>query len=338
MAIDLRSDTVTQPTEEMRQAMACASVGDDVYGEDMTIRELEEQSAQLMGKEAGLFIPSGTMGNLLAVLTATARGDEIIMEDQMHMFWYEVAGIAALAGVQIRALPSKHGAVTPEQLTQAVRPPDIHYPRTSMFCMENTHNRAGGTVMDLKQMQTLASVAREAGLWVHVDGARIFNAATYLNVEVRELAACSDSMMFCLSKGLAAPVGSVLVGPEDFIEEARKYRKMVGGGMRQAGVLAAAGLIALGKMRLRLTEDHENARRLAEGLIAIGAKLDLQTVQTNIIRFSVGGAAQELVEHLEAHDILASSTGLHSIRFVTHYQVSRQDVDRVLQVCAEIIE
>jgi len=277
------------------------------------------------------------MGNLLAVLTACRRGDEIIMEDQMHMFWYEVAGIAALAGVQIRTLPGSRGAVTPEQLKNAVRDDDIHFPRTAMFCMENTHNRAGGTVLPLERMQALGKAAREAGLWVHTDGARIFNAATFLDVDVKELAACTDSMMFCLSKGLAAPVGSLLVGPKGFIERARKYRKMVGGGMRQAGVLAAAGLIALDKMRLRVREDHDNARRLAEGLAEIGAQLDLDTVQTNIIRFSIPGLAEDFVAELKAKGILANATGANSIRFVTHYQVSRQDVDKVLQVCGQII-
>lgn len=338
MAIDLRSDTVTQPTPEMRQAMGLASVGDDVYGEDMTVRELEERGAELTGKEAGLFVSSGTMGNLVAVLTATERGDEIIMEDQMHMFWYEVAGIAALAGVQIRALPGRRGAVTVEQLQGAVREEDIHFPRTSMFCMENTHNRAGGTVMPLEVMRALASAAREAGLWVHTDGARIFNAATCLGVEAKELGACTDSMMFCLSKGLAAPVGSLLVGPRGFIRRARKYRKMVGGGMRQAGVLAAAGLIALNEMRLRLAEDHENARRLAEGLAELGAELDLDTVETNIIRFSVPLWAQDFVSQLKARGILANAQGAHSIRFVTHYQVSRQDVDKVLKAVSEILK
>ncbi|MGI6365091.1 MAG: low-specificity L-threonine aldolase [Bacillota bacterium] len=338
MTIDLRSDTVTQPTQAMRRAMERAPVGDDVYGEDSTVRELEERGAQLTGKEAGLFVASGTMGNLVAVLTATERGDEIIMEDQMHMFWYEVAGIAALAGVQIRALPGRRGAVTVEQLVAAVRDEDIHYPRTSMFCMENTHNRAGGTVLSLEQMRALGSAAREAGLWVHTDGARIFNAATFLGVEARELGACTDSMMFCLSKGLAAPVGSLLVGPRDFIDRARKYRKMVGGGMRQAGVLAAAGLIALDEMRLRLAEDHENARRLAEGLAELGAELDLDTVQTNIIRFTVPLLAQDFVSRLKAQGILANAQGAHSIRFVTHYQVSRRDVDKVLQVVAQILK
>lgn len=337
MAIDLRSDTVTRPTEEMRRAMAAAQVGDDVYGEDMTINELEEKGAALMGKEAGLFVTSGTMGNLLPALTVCQRGDEIIMEEQMHMFWYEVAGIAALAGVQIHTLPGIRGVVSVEDLQTAIRAEDIHYPRTRMFCMENTHNRAGGTVMSKEQMQALSSVAREAGLWVHTDGARIFNAAVFLGLEPRELAACTDSLTFCLSKGLAAPVGSLLVGPRNFILRARKYRKMLGGGMRQAGVLAAPGLIALDSMRLRLAEDHENARRLAEGLARLGAGVDMDTVQTNIIRFQVPMAAQDFVDRLAERGVLANTTGQDSIRFVTHYEVSREDVDKVLAACGEIL-
>lgn len=337
MTIDLRSDTVTRPSEEMRRAIAHAQVGDDVYGEDLTIRELEERGASLLGKEASLFVPSGTMGNLLAVLAVCRRGDEIIMEDQMHMFWYEVAGIAALAGVQIRTLPGQHGAVTAEQLLDAIRPDDIHFPRTTMFCMENTHNRAGGTVLSLEQMQALSNCARQAGLWVHTDGARIFNAATYLNVHVRELAACTDSIMFCLSKGLAAPVGSLLAGTKDFIRTARKYRKMVGGGMRQAGVLAAPGLIALDIMRLRLQEDHVNARKLAEGLAALGAVVNLATVQTNIVRFSVPGSARDFVDELAEQGILANATGPSNVRFVTHYEVTSSDIDRVLAVCIKIL-
>lgn len=337
MTIDLRSDTVTQPTEEMRQAMAGAQVGDDVYGEDVTVRELEERGAELLGKEAGLFVPSGTMANLLAVLAVCQRGDEIIMEDQMHMFWYEVAGIAALAGVQIRTLPGRSGAVQPDQLRDAVRPEDIHFPKTAMFCMENTHNRAGGTVLTGEQMRELGSAAREAGLWVHTDGARIFNAAAYLQTEARELSAHTDSMMFCLSKGLAAPVGSLLVGTKDFIARALKYRKMVGGGMRQAGVLAAAGLVALKKMRLRLGLDHENARRIAEGLANIGAEVDLATVQTNIIRFSIPRSAGDFVDKLAVHGILANATGPNSVRFVTHYEVREQDVDKVLKEVEECL-
>lgn len=337
MTIDLRSDTVTRPTEEMRRAMAIAEVGDDVYGEDITINELEEKGAALMGKEAALFVPSGTMGNLLSVLSTCQPGDEIIMEAQAHMFWYEVAGIAALAGVQIRTLPGLHGVVSQEDLREAIRSEDIHFPRTRMFCLENTHNRAGGTVISKEKMESLSQIAKEKGLWVHTDGARIFNAAVFLGVEPRELAACTDSITFCLSKGLAAPVGSLLTGPKDFILKARKYRKMLGGGMRQAGVLAAPGLISLDIMSRRLAEDHKTARDLAKGLGDLGAGVDMETVQTNIIRFQVPMAAEEFVTRLADRGVLANSTGPNSIRFVTHYQVGEEDVNRVLAACSDIL-
>lgn len=337
MAIDLRSDTVTEPTAGMREAMAAAKVGDDVYGEDETVRRLEEKSAYLMGKEAGLFVSSGTMGNLLAVLSVCQRGDEIIMEEQMHMFWYEVAGIAALAGVQIHTIVGYHGLVDVASLTAAIRDEDLHFPRTRMFCLENTHNRAGGTVINVEQAHTLGAAARGAGLWVHTDGARIFNAATYLGVAPKDLAAATDSLTFCLSKGLAAPVGSVLVGPREFITRARKYRKMLGGAMRQAGVLAAPGLVALETMVDRLGEDHVNASNLAQGLAQLGVAIDLSTVQTNIICFQVPLAAAEFIRKLEDQGILANPTGPNSIRFVTHYQVTANDVEAVLAACASIL-
>ena len=337
MVIDLRSDTITRPTLKMRRAMAEAQVGDDVYGEDMTINELEKRSASLLGKEAALFISSGTMGNLLSVLSTCQRGDEIIMEEQMHMFWYEVAGIAALAGVQIRTLPGQRGVVSVDTLHEAIRADDLHFPTTRMFCLENTHHRAGGTVVSLEQTSELSAVAHGAGLWVHTDGARIFNAAVYLGIEPRELAAHSDSLTFCLSKGLAAPVGSVLVGTMDFIARARKYRKMLGGGLRQGGVLAAPGLIALTEMRQRLTEDHINARRLAEGLAHQGAFVDLDTVQTNIIYFSVSMEAKQFVRLLANHGILADTADHNTIRFVTHYQVTSRDIEAVLVACSQIM-
>lgn len=337
MAIDLRSDTVTEPTAEMRKAMAAAEVGDDVYGEDETVRRLEERSAQLLGKEAGLFVTSGTMGNLLSVLSVCQRGDEIIMEEQMHMFWYEVAGIAALAGVQIRTIAGRHGLVSVAALNGAIRDEDLHFPRTRMFCLENSHNRAGGTVISGEQTRALGAAAHGAGLWVHTDGARIFNAAACLGVAAADLAAATDSLTFCLSKGLAAPVGSVLVGPADFIARARKYRKMLGGGMRQAGVLAAPGLVALETMVGRLAEDHINASTLARGLAELGLPIDLSTVQTNIICFKVPLAASEFLGGLADQGVLANATGPDSVRFVTHYQVTAADVKTVLAACAKVL-
>lgn len=338
MTIDLRSDTVTRPTAAMRKAMAEAEVGDDVYREDKLVQELEQQGADLLGKEAALFLPSGTMGNLVAVLTACRRGDEIIMEDQMHMFWYEVAGIAALAGVQIRTLPGRSGALAPEQVTAAVRPRDIHFPETRMFCLENTHNRAGGSCMHKEQMDNLCQAAKAAGLWVHVDGARIFNAATAVETEAANLVAGADSVMFCLSKGLAAPVGSLLSGRRDFIERARKCRKMLGGGMRQAGVLAAAGLVGLKEMRLRLAEDHYCARQLALGLVGLGAGVDLDSVQTNIVRFNVPVDAASFIAALQEEGVLANATGADSVRMVTHYEIAEDDIRQALAACAKALD
>lgn len=330
--IDLRSDTVTKPTPAMGKAMAEAKVGDDVYREDPTIHELERLGAELLGKEASLFVPSGTMGNLLAVLATCRPGDEIIMEEQMHMFWYEAGNISALAGVQTRTIPGIRGAITPEQVREALRPEDIHFPVSKMLCLENTHNRAGGTCLSQEQMDVLSQTAHEGDLWVHVDGARIFNAAAALNTEAKTLIRGADSIMTCLSKGLAAPVGSLLAGPRDFVERARRYRKMLGGGMRQAGVLAAAGIIALQEMRLRLGEDHQNARKLAEGLLEIGYGVDLDTVQTNILRFTVPGSAPEFVSQLKDKGILANSTGPNSVRMVTHYQINAQIIHDVLRI------
>jgi threonine aldolase len=337
MPIDLRSDTVTTPTPSMREAMAEAEVGDDVYREDRLVRQLEERAAQLLGKESGLLLPSGTMGNLVAVMACCQRGDEIIMEDQMHMFWYEVAGIAALAGVQIRTVSGLKGVITPQQVEEAIRGEDIHFPRTRMLCLENTHNRAGGICLSKEQMDQLCGVARQAGLWVHVDGARIFNAAASLGCKPSDLVSGADSVMFCLSKGLAAPVGSLLVGSHDFIERSRKCRKMLGGGMRQAGVLAAAGLVSLSEMLSRLPEDHETARALALGLASLGAGIDMESVQTNIVRYRVPVPAADFAAQLAQKGILAGVTGPDSIRMVTHYQVSPGDIDAVLAAVSEIL-
>ncbi len=337
MYIDLRSDTVTTPTSSMRAAMAAAEVGDDVYREDRLVQQLESRAAQLLGKEAGLLLPSGTMGNLAAVMACCQRGDEIIMEDQMHMFWYEVAGIAALAGVQIRTVPGRKGAITAQQVTEAVRAEDIHFPQTKMLCLENTHNRAGGTCMSKEQMDQLCTAARQAGLWVHVDGARIFNAAVALGCKPADLVAEADSVMFCLSKGLAAPVGSLLVGPRAFIEQSRKCRKMLGGGMRQAGVLAAAGLISLSEMLPRLPEDHKTAQTLAQGLANLGAQVDMETVQTNMVRYKVPVPAADFASQLSQRGILAGVTGPDSIRMVTHYQVSRNHIETVLSAVSDIL-
>jgi threonine aldolase len=289
--IDLRSDTVTHPTPGMRQAMFEAEVGDDVYGEDPTVNRLESMAASRMGKEAALFVASGTQGNLIAVLTHCNHGDEMIVGDEAHMFWYEVGGAAALGGVTTRILPNDSGGrLNPDDVERAIRDRDIHYPETRLLCLENTHNRCGGMVLTVGYTSQVSDLAHARGLKVHLDGARIFNAAIALGVPAPLLAENADSVSFCLSKGLGAPVGSLLCGGQDFIERARKVRKMLGGGMRQVGIIAAAGIVALETMVDRLAEDHASARRLAEGLLGIkGVRLAQDHVPTNIVMFDLFG-------------------------------------------------
>lgn len=334
--IDLRSDTVTKPTQEMREAMFAAEIGDDVYGEDPTVRRLEELAAEMVGKEAALFVVSGTMGNQVAILAHTSPGDEVILEAESHIYYYEVGAMAALSGVQARPVKGFRGAMDPDAVEEAIREENIHYPRTSLIALENTHNRAGGTVLPLDNMAAIADVARRHGLRVHLDGARVFNAAVALGVDVREITKHVDTVQFCLSKGLGAPVGSILAGPREFIDRARKKRKMVGGGMRQAGIIAAAGIVALTKMVDRLAEDHANARILAEGLAGIdGISVDLDTVQTNIVVMDTKGlgvTAGEFVARLKERGVLASGFGRTRVRFVTHKDVSREDVLAALDV------
>ncbi|MBO8128674.1 MAG: low-specificity L-threonine aldolase [Peptococcaceae bacterium] len=338
--IDLRSDTVTKPTKEMREAMYRAEVGDDVYGEDPTVNRLEEKAAALVGKEAALYVPSGTMGNQIAVLTHTARGDEVILDEESHICYYEVGSPAMLAGVQLKPVAGLLGPEGPDRLRAALRPENIHFPRTRLVCLENTFNRGSGTVMSPEMMANLYNLARERGLSVHLDGARIFNAAVASDIDVKEFTRYCDSVMFCLSKALAAPVGSLLAGDADFIARARKYRKALGGGMRQAGVLAAAGLVALDRIP-ELAEDHKNAKVLAAGLAELpGLKIDLPRVQTNIVVVEVAkqpGAAT-FAAALEARGIRCSSFGPDQLRFVTHLDVSRNDIEYVLQVAREILQ
>jgi threonine aldolase len=301
LRLDFRSDTITQPTRAMRDAMRDAEVGDDVFGEDPSINALEVESARLLGKEAGLLVASGTQGNLLALLSLTHPGDEVIVEASTHIANSEVGGAARLGGLTLRPVVGPHGRISPEQVANTVRPEDVHYAHTTLLAIENTHNSAGGTILPPAEMRLLAQAARERGLKVHVDGARIFNAAVALGVDASALSAEADTLTFCLSKGLSAPVGSVLVGSADLIGTARRYRKMVGGGMRQAGVLAAAGLIALRDGVARLADDHRRARRLAEGLSRIpGVEIDLASVQTNIVRFDVGGLGLTTAAFAEA--------------------------------------
>ena len=334
--IDLRSDTVTHPTEEMRRAMAEAEVGDDVFGEDPSINRLQECAAELLGKEAGLLTASGTMSNLVASLTYCHRGDEIVMGDKAHMFWNESAGASALAGAQVRLVPNgPQGRMDPADLERSIRPGgNNRLPQTTMVCLENTHNRCGGGVLTPEETADVAAVAHAAGASVHLDGARIFNAAVALEVPASALVNDVDDVSFCLSKGLSCPVGSVLCGSQEFIDQARKWRRMVGGGMRQAGVLAAAGLVALDSMIDRLAEDHANARRLAGGLANIpGLQVDPDSIQTNIVIFEVDrslGPATGLIGALDREGVKVSYLGWQSIRMVTHRHIDGGDVEEAL--------
>lgn len=342
MAIDLRSDTVTKPSATMRRAMFEAEVGDDVYGEDPTINRLEARAAEIMGKEAALFLPSGTMGNQVAVLTHVRRGDEVILESESHIFYYEVGGLAALAGAQARILPGNRGMMDPDQVKASIRGENIHFPRTGLICLENTHNRAGGAVLPQAGVEAICRAAHEQGVPVHMDGARIFNAAVAQNRPVAELAAPLDSIQFCLSKGLGAPVGSMLAGSKSFIENARKFRKLLGGGMRQAGVLAAAGLLALEEGPARIAEDHANARFLAEGLRELpGLQVDLEWVETNMVVAYVEDPRWDgpsLSGALSQAGVLCNAMGPRMIRLVTHLDVSRTQLEEALPIFARVLK
>ncbi|MFQ5899438.1 MAG: low-specificity L-threonine aldolase [Candidatus Methylomirabilia bacterium] len=337
--VDLRSDTLTLPTPEMREAMARAEVGDDVWEEDPTVKTLEAIAAERTGKEAALFVASGTMGNLVSTLSHTQPGQEIILDQDSHIFNYEVASAAVIGGVQTRPIATERGFLTPEQVRGAVRPANIHIPRTGLLCVENTHNRHGGTVCTPEEIRDVADVAHAHGIPVHLDGARLFNAAVALGRDVGEFTGSVDSVTFCVSKGLSAPVGSLVCGPRDLMQRARRFRKMLGGGMRQVGILAAAGIVALEKMVDRLAEDHENARRLAAGLSTLpSVRLDLARVQSNLVIFSVErpGGAEELVRESLARKVKVHQIGPASIRCVTHKDVDREDIDRTLSVFQEI--
>lgn len=339
--IDLRSDTVTQPTEKMRQAMAEAAVGDDVYGEDPTVNRLEELGARMVGKEAALFVASGTMGNLVALLSHTCPGEEIIVGAEAHIYYYEAGGLARIAGVLPRLADDRSGVLEALEVKKLLRPENIHFPRTRLVCLENTHNRGGGMVMTPEQMCQVYELAKEHGLSVHLDGARIFNASVATGIPVQEFTKYTDSVMFCLSKGLSAPVGSLLAGTREFVARARRARKLVGGGMRQAGVLAAAGIVALERMVDRLADDHANARLLAEGIAGIpGIRLDLNRVQTNIVAFELtegGMSADEFLQRLRQKGILAGSMSSTCVRMVTNRHITCGDIETVIRSVAEIL-
>jgi threonine aldolase len=341
--IDLRSDTVTKPTDEMRQAMAKAEVGDDVYGEDPTINRLQQMAAEMMGKEAGLFVSSGTMGNLLSVLSVCHRGDEVIMGNMGHTFLFEAGGISALGGVFPNTLPNQaDGSLRLEDIEAAIRPDDIHDPISRMVILENTHNRCGGTVLSPQYTQAVADLAHQHHLHLHLDGARVFNAAVALGIPAAKVAEPADSVTFCLSKGLCAPVGSVVCGSRDFIQQGRRIRKMLGGGMRQAGILAAAGIVALEKMIPRLQEDHAKAKRLADSLREIpGIVFEMGFPQSNMVFPSLSPevplSTQQVIEKLGAMGIRLSAVANRRFRLVTHYWISEEDVTTVIKAFEKVL-
>ena len=337
--VDLRSDTLTLPTPEMREAMARADVGDDVWEEDPTVKRLEALAARRLDKAAGLFVTSGTMGNLLSVLSHTRPGQEVILDLDSHIFNYEAGGSALIGGLQMRPVPTARGFLGPEQVREAIRPANIHIPPTGLVAIENTHNRHGGTCCTPEDIAAIAGVAHEAGVPVHLDGARLFNAAVALGRSPAEFTRPVDSVTFCVSKGLGAPVGSVICGSAEFIARARRWRKMVGGGMRQAGIIAAAGIVALERMVDRLADDHANARRLAEGVARLrGLRVDLASVQTNIVIFHVDRpqGVEELVQGCAARKVKVHGIGATSIRCVTHKDVDGDDIQRALDALREI--
>ena len=336
--IDLRSDTVTRPTAAMRAAMAAAEVGDDVYHEDPTINRLEARAAEVFGKEAAIFVPTGSMGNLIATRLHTEHGQEVICEARAHILDWEMGMVAAFAGCVPRTVAGERGILTWDLIASKIAPKIYYRAQTGLVWLENTHNIAGGTVTPLPVLEEIWKGAKDAGLPTHLDGARVFNAATALGTSVAELTSGFDTVMFCLSKGLGAPVGSMLVGSKKHIDKARVFRKALGGGMRQAGVLAAAGLVALEEMPKRLGEDHANARLLAEAIAGCKqASIDLDGVQTNIVIFSVSGDATKLVAGLKEKGILSSAIGPKDVRLVTHFDVSRSDCEFAAGVLAEML-
>lgn len=340
--IEMRSDTFTKPTPAMRQAMATAEVGDDVWGEDPTVRCLEEKAAERLGKEAGLFVASGTQGNLVSLLTRCGRGDEAIMGDQSHTFRYEQGGCAALGGIMPHLVRNRSdGTMDLAELAAAIRPDDIHAPRTRLICLENTHNRCGGVPLTVEYTRQVAGLAHSRGLRLHIDGARLFNASVALGVDPKELVEGADSVTFCLSKGLAAPIGSVICGTRDFIQEAHRNRKVLGGGMRQVGVLAAAGLVALEEMVDRLADDHANAEALADGLAGLpGIEVEPVSVRTDIVFFRIVRPdmdALSFCERLESHGVRMTDMDPRRVRAVTNYHVTREDIDITLRAVREIL-
>ena len=338
--IDLRSDTVTKPSAEMRRAMAEAEVGDDVFIEDPTINKLQERAAEIFGRQAALFVPSGSMGNLTCILAQTQQGQEVICEESGHVYNYEMASMSAIGGVLPRLVPGEDGILSWQAISKAIRPKIYYRSQTALIALENTHNMAGGTVYPTKLSEEICERAHDAGIRVHLDGARIFNAATYLGEDVADMTKKFDSIQFCLSKGLGAPVGSMIVASREFIERCRSIRKMLGGGMRQAGVLAAAGLIALEKGSKRLQVDHDHAKLLATGLAAVpGITLNPAKVQTNIVIFNLktsGWSSSDFLQTLAKRDVLAVPVDNERVRMVTHLDVDRNDVEKAAATVQEV--
>ena len=340
--IDLRSDTVTKPTPEMRAAMAEAIVGDDQYGEDPTVDRLEARAAELMGKEAAVYVPSGTMGNLSALLAHCGRGDEAILGDESHILWFESGGPATLGGIPLFTLRTNRlGLFDLDQLDGAIRTDRPGYPRTGVVCVENTHNRCSGVVVPMAFLRIVCELAHGRGVPVHMDGARIFNAAAYLGIPASTIAAEVDSVQFCLSKGLGAPVGSIVAASAEFIANVRRQRKVLGGAMRQAGVIAAAGLVALESMVDRLPEDHRRAQCLADGLSGIdGVTVDRETVQTNIVVFKVpaGLDQTEVAARCKEHGLMVSNYGARGLRMVTHFEIRDQDIAKAIETVGTVMD
>jgi threonine aldolase len=338
--IDLRSDTVTQPTPEMRRAMIDAPLGDDVMGDDPTVNRLEEVAAARLGKAASVFLPSGTMGNLIGVAVNARSGEEVIADAESHVFLYEAAGAASVAGVQIQPIATVAGIMSREQIEAAIRPrDDLHYPLTAALFLENTHNVHGGVVWPMDALRAASRAAHGQGVSVHLDGARIFNAAVALGVDVADIAAPADTVTFCISKGLGCPAGSLFCGNQEAVDQARRWRKRLGGAMRQTGVLAAAGLVALDTMVDRLAEDHANARTLAEGLAELpGVSCDLSRVQTNLVYFDLAKLpAAEFQDACRRRGLLGEATGRQRVRFVTHNGITAADVQAALSICEEVM-
>jgi threonine aldolase len=340
--IDLRSDTVTRPSDRMRQAMAVAEVGDDVFFEDPTVNRLQDVAADMFGREAGLFVPSGSMGNLVCIQAQTEPGQEVICDSEGHVYSYEMAAMSAIAGVQPRVLEGEDGILNWDQIDDAIRPASYHRAETTMVSLENSHNMAGGTVYPQALSDEICERAHERGLKVHLDGARIFNAAVALEKDVADITRSFDSIQFCLSKGLGAPVGSLVLGSRDLIDKCRRLRKMLGGGMRQVGIIAAAGIVALEEGPLRLHEDHANARVLAERLAGVdGLDIDAGKIQTNIVIFGVGETGFDstaFLSELRNRGVLAVPIDRKRVRMVTHLDVTRDQVERAVEIVDQMVK